>query len=360
MFTLRNKEYGMPRGRSFSLIMVVMAANLFAGSFSGSALGVETPTSSSAARVEFPILRIPKTHSPPTIDGTMEDGEWADASSISNFWYDFGAAGFRYLASMETQLQLYMMYDDENVYITYRSPVYPEGSWLRARGRFPNVLHHPMYGILWDDKIELELRPYHDAAVGFQMGLFRWTINSLGVSDEALWSPATGWEHGRARTVAGSTVTSTHWILELKIPLESFVRGPYAGKLENGTAIVPIPQPDGQVWRAWFTRGIGGNGPFFNANDAHIWNTTNMQLVFDSRAVGFQVNELGPIMEDMIDVHLTVKNHNNRSEAVRLGFFVENVDGIIYSSYEDDQLSDGLFRARRGNCTFGNSSPASR
>lgn len=332
----------MHRKPSLTFSQIVLAAFLLLAALPEGASAVETPTSISAGRVEVPLLRVPKTSTRPTMDGVMEDGEWADASAISNFWYDFSRSDFRYLAPMETQLQVYAMYDDENLYIAYRSPVYPEGSWLRARGRFPNVLHHPVYGILWDDHIELELRPYHDAAYGFVMGLFRWTINPLGVADEALWSPATGWEHAAARSRIASTVTPTHWVLEIAIPLEGFRRRAYAGADENGTPVVQIPQPDGSIWRCWFVRAISGTGAFFNANDAHIWNTTNMQLVFDSRAVGFQVNELGPIMEDMIDLRLTVKNHNNRSEAVRLGFFVESVDGTIYSSYEDEQLTDGL------------------
>jgi len=303
-----------------------------------SAEAIETPTSMSAGHIQVPIMRVPRTSNPPTIDAEILSRQ------LSNFLYQFPDIGldFRYMASYETQLQVYAMYDDENMYVAYRSPIYPEGTWLKARGRFPNTLFHPMYGILWDDKIELELRPYHDAAVGFQMGLFKWTVNSLGVADEAFWSPATGWEHKGARSRIASTVTPTHWVLEIATPLDAFHRSAYAGADEEGTPIVPIPQPDGQVWRCWFNRGIGGGAPFFNANDNHAWNTTNAQMILDSRAVGFQINELGPIMEDIIDVHLTVKNHNNRSEAVRLGFFVENVDGIIYSSYEDDQTTDGI------------------
>lgn len=330
------------KDKPLALHPVAMLVLVLLGLTCGHAEPAQTPSSMEAAGIDIPILRVPKTSRPPTLDGVMEDGEWADASAISNFWYDFLSGHFYYLAPKETQLQIYAMYDDSTLYIAYRSPVYPEDTWLKARGRFPNVLSHPMYGILWDDKIELELRPYHDAAVGYQMGLFRWTINSVGVSDEALWSPATGWEHKAAKMRIGSKVSPTYWFLELAVPFEAFARGPYAGRQEDGTPIVQIPPPDGSIWRCWFSRGIGGTGTFFNANDAHMWNTTKMQLVFDSRAVGFQVNELGPILEDVIDLHVTVKNHNNRSEAVQLGFFVESAEGNIYSSYEDDELTDGV------------------
>ena len=55
----------------------------------------------------------------------------------------------------------------------------------------------------------------------------------------------------------------------------------------------------------------------------------------------FQINELGPVMEDIIDLRFTAKNHNTRSETVRVGFFVESQEGTIYSSYEAPEMKDG-------------------
>ena len=197
----------------------MLVALALSGLTCGHAESAQTPSSVEAAGIDIPILRVPKTSQPPTLDGVMEDGEWADASAISNFWYDFLSGHFYYLAPKETQLQIYAMYDDSTLYIAYRSPVYPEDTWLKARGRFPNELSHPMYGILWDDKSQLELRPYHDAAVGYQMGLFRWTINSVGVSDEGLWSPAPGWEHKAAKMRIGSKVSPMYWLLPVAPPV---------------------------------------------------------------------------------------------------------------------------------------------
>jgi len=283
----------------------------------------ESPTSAGpVSKLDTPIFRIPKTANAPEIDGVMAEGEWEDASALSAFWYDYIAGHFYFLAV---------------------SPVYPEASWLKARGRFPNVVHHPLYGILWDDHIELEMRPYHDAARGFQLGLFKWVVNPIDVIADYHWSTTRGSEftwNSRARF--RSSVTPTKWILEAEVPLAEMAFGLYDGVDEDGNRIVQSPPPDGTAYRTWFARAIGGNGPFFNAFDAHQWNTTKTMMVFDSRAVAFQINELGPIMDDIVDVHITVKNHNNRSETMRLGFFVENADGMIYSSYEDDSLSDGM------------------
>ena len=140
----------------------------------GQARAVESPTSyGEAAKVDTPVLRIPLTRRAPTMDGVMEEGEWDDASSLSAFWYDFAQAKFYFLAPHQTQVRVYAAYDKDNLYIAYVSSVYPESSWLKARGRFPDVLHHPLYGALWDDHIEFELRPYHNIAAGFGLGLYK-------------------------------------------------------------------------------------------------------------------------------------------------------------------------------------------
>ncbi len=309
----------------------------------------ESPRSSDAAMVDTPVLRIPMTSKPPTIDGAMAEGEWEDAAALSGFWYDYSQADFRFLAPVQTQLQVYAMYDKDNLYIAFTSPVYPEASWLKAQGRFPDVLEHPLYGALWDDHTELELRPYHDAARGFRLGLLRWDVNPIDTIVDWYWSQQGGYDMAwKSNAKVRSTVTAKRWVIEYAIPFECMLTGNYKGKEADGTPLVTIPPTDGTIYRAWFVRGIGGNGSFFNAFDNHIWNTTKTQLVFDSKAVSFQVNELGPIMDDQVDVQLTVKNHNTQSETVKLGFFVEGAGGLAYSSYDSPDLKDGLLELRPG------------
>ena len=310
----------------------------------------DNPTSyGEVARVDTPILRVPFMAEAPSIDGVMEEGEWADSSSLSGFWYDFAQAHFLFLAPMQTQLQVYAGYDKENLYLCYSSPVYPENSWLRSRGRFPDITHHPRYGLIGDDHIELELRPHHDNAEGFRLGLFKWFGNAFDTVADLYWSqtePAPNeWQ---SEALFQSVVTPTRWTLEIMIPFEKMVAGHYTGNTREGQPIVNLPPPDGTAYRAWFVRGIHGNGDFFNVFDKHSWNTTKTKLVFDSSAPVIQVNELGPIMEDIINVQITLKNHNTRSETVRLGFFVESQEGMVYSSYDSPQLEDGLLELRPG------------
>lgn len=304
----------------------------------------ETPVSYGApARVDTPILRVPMMKTPPEIDGVMSPGEWEDASALSAFWYDFARSDFRYLAPIQTQLQTYVAYDKDHLYFAFSSPTYPLNSWLKARGRFPDVLNHPLYGILWDDHLELELRAHHDLAEGFQLGLLRFDVNPIGTYIDWYWSQQGGMDRKwTSKAKIRCTTDNNRWITEYAIPHKSMAYGAYAGKNQEGKPYVQIPPPDGTIYRTWLVRGIGGNGPFFNAFDNHIWNTCKTQLIFDSKAPSFQVNELGPMMDDIIDLKLTVKNHGRQSKTVLLGFFVESAAGTIYSSYESPELKDGL------------------
>ena len=325
------------------LVIFLSVGALFGGEQVARA-AIETPTSyGAAAKVDTPILRVPFLKKAPEIDGTMAPGEWEDASALSAFWYDYSLADFRFMAPQQTQVQVYAGYDKEQLYFAFVSPVFPKNSWLKARGRFPDVLMHPLYGILWDDHLEVEFRPWNDLAKGFQLGLLRFDVNPIGSYCDWYWSQQTGNDmKWKSNAKIRSRVDGNLWIVEMAVPFEGMRYGNYAGTDAQGAPLVTIPPPDGTIFRTWFTRGIGGNGAFFNVFDNHIWNTTKTQLILDSKALSFQVNDLGPIMEDTVDVKFTVKNHSDRSETVRLGFFIENPTGTIYSSYESPDLKDGL------------------
>lgn len=334
-------------GRAGSVLLLVGSLSI-----PGPARASESPTSyGAAAVVDAATVRVPLAEKIPTIDGVMEKGEWEDATAFSGFWYDRGGSDFRWIAPAQTQQKVYLMYDKVNLYVAVVYPVYPEGTWLKANGRFPDVLRHPQYGALWDDHIELELRPYHDMARGFKLGLLRWDVNSINTICDWTWSLKRGvhdmtWQ---SKAVIRSKVDARNWVVEYAIPFKAMLWEDYTGRDENGAPLVTVPPPDGTMYRFWVHCGLGGNGPpLTHAFDQHIWNTTKGQLLFDSKACSFQINDLGAFMEDMIDVKLTVKNHNSRSETMRIGFFVESAEGLIYSSYDAPDLKDGMLELRPG------------
>ncbi len=329
------------RGIAKGLVVVLLGWMLLG---TAPAVAEDTPTAAGEiSTLDTPVFRIPMTKTAPTIDGVMQEGEWEDASALSGVWYDWYLSDYRFMASHHTQYQVYGCYDKENLYIAFNSPVYPKDSWFKARGRFPDVIFHPQYGLIWDDHIEFELRPYHDVVKGFRMGLFKWFVNAIGTMTDQHWSQKWGEGMGhQSKAKVASDFAQERWYVEMAIPLSELRHEDYAGADDSGQPLVPLPPPDGTAYRVWFVRGLGGNGAFHNVWDTHGWNTTKTKMILDSKTVSFQLNELGPIMEDVIDVQLTVKNHNTRSETVRLGFFVESAEGTIYSSYDSEEIPDGL------------------
>ena len=302
-----------------------------------------------ANKVDTPILRVPFLTKPPAIDGIMEPGEWDDAAALSGFWYDFGFGSFRHMAPPQTQLQIYSGYDKDFLYFCWSSPIYPVNSWLKARGRFPDTLMHPLYGMLHDDHTELEIRPLEDLTEGYTRGLLRWDVNPIGTITDWSWRPQTGDDmrytsRAEIRTVADGR----RWVIEYKIPLKSLRYAGYDAKDADGRPLVAIPPSDGSAFRVWFARGIGGEGTFFNAFDAHGWNTTKMKLVFDAKSPVFQINEIGPLMDSVLNMQMTVKNHNTRSETVRLGFHIETDGALTYSTYQSKEIPNGLIELRPG------------
>ncbi len=324
--------------RSRSLVPSCLAlsfASLLLG-LSPAVAEVETPASSGpASQVTTSLFRIPMTATPPTIDGKMTEGEWENSSALTGFWYAISGQ-YYFMAPFQTQLQVYACYDKDNLYYAFSSPVYPAGSWLRARGRFPDVIEHPLYGIYRDDYCGWGLQPYSDIVKSHRMGGFYCWINPINVIGDVGTGAGHKWQSG-ALTRAG--VTDSRWVQEVAIPLKSLKFGPYDGNDAEGKPITPLPPPAGTQWMFSFRRCSGewGNGGFKNE-----FSDTSSKLIFDPHAVSCQVNELGPIMEDILDVTITLKNHSDQSQTVRLGFFVESAEGSVYSSYADPQLPDGL------------------
>jgi len=338
---------GASMGNSFSLLQSAVSILLLVTLSAVPAAAIESPTSyGPVSQLDTPIFRIPYMQKLPEIDGTFSEAEWEDASALTGFWsHNIPGVMPRYehLAPYPIQSWIYAGFDKEHLYIAYIVGVYPPNSWLKARGRFPDVYGHPLYGLMQDDHIEFELRPYPDLTRGYRYGMFKWFVNPIGVISDQHWSLTEGlgmrWQ-SEAKVRAGTT--SDKWVVEMAIPLARLRSGLYAGKDEDGQEIIKLPPPDGTAYRVWFKNGIGGHSQYVVLYDQHTWNTTKTMMILDSAAVGCQINDIGPIMEDIIDTKVTLKNHGKQSQTVRLGFFVENAGGLIYSSYEDANTKEGL------------------
>lgn len=322
------------RGRAGWALAGALAAVVFLASAAEGQ--VETPASSGPiSQRTVSLWRVPMASTPPTIDGKMAEGEWVDSSALSAFWYAIHGQ-YYFMAPFQTQLQVYACYDREKLYLAFRSPVYPRGSWLRARGRYPDVIEHPLYGVYRDDYCGVGLAPYHDTVKTSRMGGFYMWINPINTIGDSGTGSGRGWQSD-ANTAAG--VTDEYWVQEIAIPHKSLRVAGYADKDAEGQDVMRLPPPDGTQWHFSFRRCTGewGTGGFKNE-----FSDTASKMILDPQAVSCQVNELGPVMEDIIDVTVTLKNHSEQSQTVRVGFFVESAEGPVYSSYSDGSIKDGL------------------
>ncbi len=337
-------KFSLRSAVAFLLIAVILSA---AGQ------EVDTPTSSGpVSQVVVSEFRIPKTPKPPVIDGRMGEDEWENSSALTAFWYAISGQ-FYFMAPHETQLQVYACYDKDNLYLAFTSPVYPRGSWLRSRGRFPDIIEHPLYGIYRDDYCGFGLRPYHDNVKSRRMGGYFFWINPISMIGDVGPNVGREWQ---SKAVTKEGVTKERWVQELAVPLASVKFGPYAAKDKRGRDLVQLPPPDGTQWIFSLYRCAGEWAGMFRTPSGRLgyqsfkntFSDTASKLIFDSRAVSVQVNELGPILEDIVDVQVTLKNHDSQSHTVRFGFFVESAEGNVYSSYTDRKLKNGQLELRPG------------
>lgn len=296
------------------------------------------PTSADvSARVKFPTVRVPMIKKPPVIDGKLEPGEWDGTAAYTGLWQDYGHNQFLNLAYHEKQATFWIAYDDENLYVAQRSPVFPRGAWLKAAAKYRDVLFHPRFGLLWDDHIEFQIRPENNPEN--RAAFFKWNSNPTDTTVDfftkggELDSADFDWDSGFE--VKGNWPNNDEWIVEIKIPLNSLRHGAHKD--------LELPIRDGTVWRHWAVRGIGGTGAsrFFSAaapGDSGGWLLNPVRLEFSSSTVSAQVTELGPLMADGVDFQLSLTNHTDHNETVRVGFFIENDEELIVKAEEDEFL----------------------
>ena len=203
-------------------------------------------------RVKVPTVRIPFTKKPPTIDGKMQTDEWQDAAAYTGFWQDFGGGNFAYLATREKQATFWVAYDKEFLYFAHRSVVFPQGAWLKCKGKFHDVDGHPRYGTLWDDHVELCVTPTSDSRANLKKGIFKFMLNPIDTFSDFFVDWRDGppnWDYGwESECVVKNAWDKDAWVSELKTPLKKFIYEYHDAKDENGQPAVRVPIPDGTAW----------------------------------------------------------------------------------------------------------------
>jgi hypothetical protein len=301
------------------------------------------------------ILRVPFLAGAPTLDGVINNGEWNAAAAISGFFgaQTNGHGVFSGLVSRATQPQICLGYDNTNLYLCYRIPISPAGYQLRREAKYPDVLTHPLYGLLRDDCCGLELWPCGDIREAQKRGLFRLDWNAIGTSVDWHFATTSGadmkWDSkATIRTVADDRL----WVSECAIPLSSLRYGAYDKTNAEGVPFVNLPPADGTAYRVWFSSQMG---EVFRALDAHDWGTPGTKMIFDTNAPLVRVDELG-MDGGRFDAKLTFKNRGAYRETIQVGFifFVKGKAAVtpvwlpVYSKYESPEMPDGTLQLAPG------------
>lgn len=214
----------------------------------------------------------------PTIDGTINPDEYADASTLTGMVNHIGG-GLSLVAQIQ-DVHWYVGYDDKFLYIAIRSPQRP-GTWPRAQCKISDG-----GDVYWDDHVEIQIATkgrFNAAKEGY--GFYKVTANARGIvtddfyhngtpGSERIWS--TGGE-------AKASVHKDHWDLEIKIALGAM----NLKTLDNRSLTMQLVRADhsiGAYYAGWVGAGWMDWGGFGEA-------------VFDPSAPTFRFVDRGKIRE---------------------------------------------------------------
>lgn len=161
-----------------------------------------------AAQSGNTVLSSPPMKNPPKIDGTIEKDEWKEATEISGCgWKD---------VQDPRQFNLWMGYDENNLYFAVRSELPPGGKLLTKARLGLDVAN--------DDSVEFIILPPEERMQGpLQFGFFQMILNSEGFVWGRHHEPGWGLSNCDWKphiTQKHSLTDSGFWEFELSIPLK--------------------------------------------------------------------------------------------------------------------------------------------
>ncbi len=255
---------------------------------------------SNSSASEESILHVSKMQSPPTIDGIIDEAEWADACAMSGFRsYATGSAFPDCL-----KIIWYIGYDDKNLYMAMHS-VFPETIGLKADTK--PVDQDNEYSLIFDDHIEVQVSPSgRDRAVRQGFGFYKICANPRAVMSDTWYFNGTA--GSEKLWSSGADVKCTHtknsWSLEMSWPLIS----------------MKIEKADDQELIMHLVRAGSCSGWYFASIGEGHWQKWNefYRMILDPNAPALQFLQHGNIVEGQLDTQIRVGGKNGGKVNVEL------------------------------------------
>jgi hypothetical protein len=168
--------------------------------------GVRCATAQEIAFGEEKSFTAVRTDTPPTIDGRLDEGEWANAAVIEDFYQILPSE----YSEPSEKMRVHVLYDDDALYVAAEM-------WSEVpESLVANVLRQGE--VVWsDDFFSVIIDPFNDRRSGY-----RFITNPNGVRMEALYMDTSrqqwNWQ-GIWRTAA--TDDGAGWVTEIAIPFKS-------------------------------------------------------------------------------------------------------------------------------------------
>jgi hypothetical protein len=249
-------------------------------------LGLVFAAAGAADEFHVPQVRLPLMKVPPTIDGTVGDGQWAGAARMERFG--------KKESLVPLEASFWVGSDGKELFLAVVSETPPGGKLLSRIVPLPDGRNARTW---LDDSVELVLDPNPAAPAG-QRRLFHANINARGAIHQTAYlvgGNAMVWQ-GNWRIA--SKIIGDRWHLELALPLKDL-----------GLDRIALGQPMGvRVCRNWHQTPLAAGTEWSPLGGAYLKPETIPTVTWDAAAPVVQVRQLTAPGRPGAYIKLTVFN----------------------------------------------------
>jgi hypothetical protein len=191
---------------------------------------------------EPPDLIAPKTPTPPTLDGKLDDGVWQSAATAQPFYLLNGNG-----VTVKEQTTVYVAYDDRQLYLAFVCAESKPDALKRTRTRDGEP-------VFLDDAVEIFIDPqhnhqtYHHLVVNANGARYTAKTSARGLNTD--WRGNNPFGVGQVQWTAKTSIGSDRWIAEIALPLAELGERPRAGKVW-GINFTRERRAEGEEFSTW-------------------------------------------------------------------------------------------------------------